>query len=180
MVTIDGADKNVNGGQATYSTAKDGTVTWTNATEDTKKIGNDMLKTDIGKKQLDGMISSTKQVKLVDDKTSLVKDENGVNKLGYTQPDGKNHVTVTIYEKAISLATTAPEGFHKTETINGEKLNASNYTQDEHIGAVGTHEATHVLDPNSNRKGNPNATPAQMEIQPNNNELEYYHEIDKK
>jgi len=178
MITIDGADKNVNGGQATYTTTKDGTVTWTNATEDTKKIGNDMLKTDVGKKQLDGMISSTKQVKLVDDKTSIVKDKNGVNRLGYTKQAG-NHVTVTIYEKAIAIATIAPEGFHMTETFGDEKLNASNYTQDEHIGAVGTHEATHVLDPKSNAIGNPKATEEEMEIKPNENELEYYHEIDK-
>lgn len=185
MFTIEGADKNVNGGNATYVQNKDGSVTWTNATEDTKKIGNDMLKTDIGKKKLNDMIKSDIKVKMKLNTTDVVKTKEGQTLLGKSTPELNKQgklvgYEMTVYEKAIKANTEAPAGSCYIIDVGGKfgkKLAADVYSLDEHEGATATHEATHITDPKSRAFQNPNSTTT--EKAPYQNQVEYYHELDQ-
>ena len=189
MFTIDGEDGK---GNATYVKNADGSVTWTNATEDTKTIGNAMLKTDIGQKKLDDMINSDIKIKLVDNKTDLITttDQQGyvhitqgltddfkVDSKNPRNPDGGWNVaseTVTVYEKGIDESMKSPGAVHNQPMDQGK------YTKEENIGAIGTHEATHATEKASNSKMNSNPYAPTIEDQPYKNQFEYYKEIDDK
>ena len=183
---IKGADANVNHGRATYTTNKDGSLSWKNATDDTKRVGDAMAKTEIGKQKLDDLKNSKDEMIIKDNKTDIKRDESGKTELGYTQPGGLNKAgdrifTITIFEKAIAntmTAKAAQEGFIHTRSIGGGHIIPSQYTLEENIGAVGTHEATHATNSNSNYTKNPNLPESQVEMLPHALELQYYHQID--
>ena len=62
---------------------------------------------------------------------------------------------------------------------DGQTIVLSNYTKDQKIGAVGTHEGTHITDKNSNYVQSPNSSSKQVESKPNVNEATYYRQIDE-
>ena len=74
--TIVGTD----GNDVTYSIDDKGTVVWSkNASKDTKKIGNELLKTQTGKQQLDKLVHSETRIRLNISK----KDKNGNNNVTF-------------------------------------------------------------------------------------------------
>lgn len=194
MFTIEGADKNVNGGQATYEKNKDGTVTWTNATEDTKRVGNAMLKTDIGTKKLNDMISSDISISISINKTDLKLSERYSPILGQVEAtsfisvNGKFKIAtekLTIFEKGIAamegdeVSLLFPPGsktFLTKEDLKKFAIRPKNYSREEHIGSVGTHEATHGTEPGSSPMVSDEIS---RETTPYENGAEYYKEIDK-
>lgn len=182
MFTIDGVDKNVNGGNATYVKNKDGTVTWTNATEDTKRVGNAMLKTDVGQKQLDGLISSNVKVKIVDNKTDLIITKAGNIVGGLTQVTGADKngkiisQTITIYEKGAEAYKAGQSVSYIGGTSGKNMVALYAYSLEENVGAIATHEAVHVTDSGSTSFYHPGHT-EKTEALPYQIQLEYYDEI---
>ena len=59
-------------------------------------------------------------------------------------------------------------------------MDEGKYTKEENIGAVGTHEATHATEKDSNSTMSPYSTSARREDHPCENQFEYYKEIDQK
>ncbi len=165
---------------------QDGKVSWgANASDDTKRIGNSMAQTDIGRQKLMDLDQADFKVKLDVNETDLIISKNGAVTSGFSQPtvDGKGNITeydVTIYEKGIDKTLTSPEGTQPVVMKDGEKVYMNNYTKEEHIGAVGVHEATHVTDKSSRGFQNPNSSAKQIEEKPNRNQLKHYRELDKR
>jgi RHS repeat-associated protein len=143
---IEGTD----GKKATYSQDKDGDITWSkNASEDTKRLGNAMLKTKIGKNQLDKMIASKTQLKIeISPQTKITQKLEGKSytrgetipsKRGVTVENGKFSIlkaTIVIYEGTLKESIK----FDKTKDRTGE------LTLEEAIGSVGVHESVHASD----------------------------------
>lgn len=59
---------------------------------------------------------------------------------------------------------------------DGEMVYMDNYTKDEHIGAVGVHEARHVTDKESRGFQNKGKD---VEKAPNSDQLKHYRELDE-
>lgn len=181
MAFIEGADKNVNGGKATYTTNKDGSITWTNATDATKRVGNAMLQTGIGKQKLDDMINAKFKVKIeINSSDVIVKDGKTILGLSTPTVNNKGNITaykVDIYEKALEQNRIPPAGHRYLFNVAGTQLSSDAYTFEQHLGAVSVHEATHVTDPKSRAFQNPNSK--ETETLPEKNALEYYHQLDQ-
>jgi RHS repeat-associated protein len=165
---------------------QDGKVTWgANASKDTKRIGNSMAKTEIGRQELTGLDQANFKVNLDINNTDLIVAKDGAVTSGFSQPtvDAKGNITeydVTIYEKGIDKTMTSPEGTPLVIVKNGERVSMDKYSKEEHIGAVGVHEATHVTDKSSRRFQNPKSSKKQIEEKPNANQLKHYRELDEK
>ncbi|UEG55322.1 RHS repeat-associated core domain-containing protein [Mucilaginibacter daejeonensis] len=165
-----------------YQIGKSGIVWSSNASADTKNIGNALMKTKVGWELLDKTLRSDIKTEISINKTDVIKDKNGAVTQGMSTPtpDKNGKVVgeaVVIYEKAIKENTTAPPGYVRSTIVAGEKIKGDEYTQEDHIGAVASHELTHVTDKGSRRINNPKATNEQMEKLPEQNQLKYYKEI---
>jgi len=170
---IVGKDKNINGGKATYVKNSDGTITWTNATDETIKIGNAMLETEQGKQSLDNWIGSTAtayEIK-IDTETSA-NDAPGYAETLPTKDSKGNYIvkngvfekaTVTFYDNAIK------------EWGRNEKSRFFGASETEVYGANATHEEGHsrpsqiVLDKKHSNEKTQNAS----KNIPMNNEIRY-------
>ncbi len=165
---------------------QDGKVNWgANASADTKRIGNSMAQTDIGRQKLSDLNQASFKVKLDINETDLIVGKDGAVKSGFAQPkvDGEGNIkeyNVTIYEKGIDKTMTSPEGTQPIVMKDGEMVYMTNYSKEDHIGAVGTHEATHVTDKSSTSFQNPGTSEKKIEEKPNKNQLKDYRELDAK
>jgi RHS repeat-associated protein len=140
---------------ATYKKDKDGNVIWKNATADTKRIGNAMLKSNTGKEQLDAMISSDTKLTLKispESKVRNVKQSDGTYKHvvtnGETIPDkkGTTYNTATKEYKILSATIVVYEGslsYGINPSCSGQQ---AGLTIEEAIGSIGVHESVHAID----------------------------------
>ena len=142
------------GKAVTYSYDKDNNVVWSaNASDDTKRIGNALLKTETGKEQLDFMTSTNTKVKLEIDKGQS-GNAFGQMKPGKALKDNNGSIvlktaTIKIFEGTITNYLT-PD--NKTESPNilndmsnmGFKTREAAPSIDEYIGAVACHEIEHI------------------------------------
>ncbi len=144
------------GNPVTYS-VESGQIVWSsNATADIKRIGNAMLKTGTGTKQFNQMMNSTIKVHLkISPKAKFRYNEKGEKVFTYgetlqgnsdekdnygkfTKEDGTfgiKEATIVIYE-----------GSFKEVNSKNENYGLDNFTVDELIGVVGTHESVHATD----------------------------------
>jgi hypothetical protein len=97
------------GKEVTYSKNKDGSLKWSkNATEDIKRVGNAMYKTEKGRESLKSLVDSKTKIKIEIDKETATGDGT-VGQM--TNPKGRfnektnnyelDSATLTIYEKEI-------------------------------------------------------------------------------
>jgi len=122
-----------------------------NVTQDVFRIGEAMMLTDVGKRQLNSLIASDIKVKMILDPGS------NDTKLGNAKIDHSNNTaTITIYEGAITESV-------ETNNVNSEILKnggtlvsatekdklllSTTPTVTQRIGQVGVHEAEHILNP---------------------------------
>ncbi|SNA74024.1 hypothetical protein [Flavobacterium psychrophilum] len=174
------------GKAVTHTMNSDNTIKWSsNASADTQRIGNAMAKTDIGLQTLNNMESASFKVTMKVDTENVITESNGATRIGYSQPtvDKNGNITkyeMTVYDKGIDkLSTPTADIKNPAIVCDGQVVILSNYTKDEKIGAVGTHEGTHITDKSSRGFQNPNSTTKQIESKPNANEATYYKQIDE-
>ena len=152
--TIVGTD----GKDVSYSIDEKGTVTWSkNASVDTKKIGNELLKTETGKQQLDKLVNSETKITLNISKKD--KNENNNVTFGsffydksdkniYTDENGNIHIktgTIVIYEGSISSYLGASGSINiLNDKPSAMLVGASNVTPIEYMAAVAGHEIEHA------------------------------------
>ena len=178
-----------NGKKVTYKQSKDGSLEWSkNATADIKRIGSAMAKTEIGMKQLKGLADSKTKVSI---KVSqeVRRDEKGGLVYGFTQPTLNNKkemvkADITIYEGSHREALREKnENNEDLGMMNPEDKNShiikNNYSRNDDLGAIGVHEATHVLDKGSSRALIPGRTFNQYESKPSQNQYNHYLQLDK-
>ncbi|TRX37572.1 RHS repeat domain-containing protein [Flavobacterium restrictum] len=177
---IEGTD----GKAVSHTTNSDGSLKWSsNASPDTQRIGNAMAKTDIGTQTLNNLESSSTKVTLKVDTEKVETLKNGATVMGYSEgtKDANGKITkfeMTVYEKAIDkISTPTTENSNPAIMKDGQMIILSNYSKDEKIGAVGTHEGTHIVNKDSNSLSSPKSTTT--ESKPNRNEAIYYNEIDQ-
>jgi RHS repeat-associated protein len=160
------------GKEVTYTIGEGGKVLWSaNATEDDKKIGEGMMKTEKGKEVFDNLVASKGKVHLVYSKDAFIspKDKNGKVHiaLGYTgantfnkdgspktvkEKNGKEvyeDATLTIYKGSFDISkgdfSKLPKDVKPGDiqiVYPGREYKA---TEEEFINGVGTHEGTHFL-----------------------------------
>ena len=160
-----------------YTQDKKGVITWKNATNDIKKIGNLLLKSSDSKSILNKMVNAKYDITMkIDTKTDDFKD--GGATLGKTSTtlstNGKIiKADITIFEKSI-------QSYMNYGTKNGGQidLGVGTYgtkllTMDDVIGSVATHEGTHAIDPASNSALNKNSTYEDREAKPRENQSQY-------
>ena len=153
---IVGAD----GKSVSYSIDENGNTIWSsNASDDTKRIGNAMLQTKTGKEQLDKLIASKTKITL---KISPLKVVNGNDlTMGQTSfekcfmnPSGDIDVqeaTITIFEGTINAFLKDKDFKYNVENLNATLylfVRIANPTVDQYIGAVGCHEVEHTTPEN--------------------------------
>ncbi len=178
---IEGTD----GKAVTHTTNSDGSIKWSsNASADTQRIGNAMAKTDIGTQTLNNLESASFKVTMKVDNDKVITNANGTTTIGYSQPsvDSNGKITkydMTVYSKGIDkLSTPTSEHPNPAVSIDGTTVVLANYSKDEKIGAVATHEGTHITNKDSRGFQNPNSTTQQIESKPKANEATYYKQID--
>ena len=154
-----------------------------NATEDTKIICNEMLKTQVGTVLFNSLQDTTFPISFKYEREKYYIDDKGVTdveKIGnfkYTNKDNmiKEETTITVYEKAIDdmlyMINEADKTVFPQGTIQERyrsALGMGNVTKEAMIGATGVHEAVHATDSNSNSTGAPKEireeNPVKMEI----------------
>jgi RHS repeat-associated protein len=135
--TVVGTD----GEAVTYTKDDKGNVTWSeNASDDTKEIGNAMLKTDAGEEAFNKMQKQDTKFTLEINRTDFSsngqlgqtfpdKDENGDYKMYKGEYES---VKIVVYEKNVNLDRA--EG-------SGKRFEGAGW--EESLGAVGTHEVYH-------------------------------------
>jgi RHS repeat-associated protein len=169
---IEGTD----GEKVSYNIGKDGKVEWSkNASEDTKRIGNAMAKTQVGRESLDAIKGASNAIKMVVNTTDIITESNGAVRTGYTETvkNEKNEVvsqTITVYEKGIENKQNA------IYSIDGQTYFMNEYTKEEIMGGVSTHEAKHATDA-SYRAGTPFVTREDAEKGPNRNQSIYLNQL---
>ena len=144
------------GKPVSYSIDENGNTIWSsNASDDTKRIGNAMLQTKTGKEQLDKLIASKTKITL---KISPLKVVNGNDlTMGQTSfekcfmnPSGDIDVqeaTITIFEGTINAFLKDKDFKYNVENLNATLylfVRIANPTVDQYIGAVGCHEVEHT------------------------------------
>jgi RHS repeat-associated protein len=175
---IEGTD----GKAVTYSKDKDGKVTWSpNASMDTKKVGEAMLKTNEGTEKLNAMRDASHPISI---KLSEEKNE-GATATTMTTPkaDEKGNLTfgkseITIFTGAIldQQSIAKDTGFDTPEGATQEFKDRKDATEelyktgtmDDFINVNGVHEAVHATDPESSRalgSTDPEAKPNEATLQ---------------
>ena len=182
------------GNAATYNKE---TRQWSdNASEDTKVICIEMMKTAIGSSLVESLQSTSFPISMVLDRENYATDKNGMTlfeKIGshrysvVNRADGTKKITestITIYEKAIDemlpMINEADRTVFSSETIQGRyrsALGMGNVTKEDMIGGAGVHEAVHVTDPSSNATGE--ALERKREEQPIIKEIEHLNQLNE-
>ena len=182
------------GNAATYNKE---TRQWSdNASEDTKVICIEMMKTAIGSSLVESLQSTSFPISMVLDRENYATDKNGMTlfeKIGshrysvVNKADGTKKITestITIYEKAIDemlpMINEADRTVFSSETIQGRyrsALGMGNVTKEDMIGGAGVHEAVHVTDPSSNATGE--ALERKREEQPIIKEIEHLNQLNE-
>ncbi len=183
---IEGTD----GKKVTYKKDANGGVTWSsNASADTKRVGNLLLKNSTGTKLLDKAINSDKRTTVSINKVDVKFTKDGNMILGETTPvittttatqGGKTTIVSTkitaekivLYEKAATDSYNASD--KTTVSMYGRQVNISGNSLDDYIGGQAAHEFTHATDPKSQRESNPKAPLLEREKAPMDNQEEYY------
>ena len=174
------------GKAVTYSYNEKGDVVWsTNASDDTKRIGNAMLQTETGKEQLDFLISGTK-TKI----TMKISADNRGDVMGEMIPgkatknkDGSidlKSATIMIYEGSIinylNNDNTKTDNMISDNTTMGMLVRKANPTIDQFIGAEACHEAEHVR-PDNLRLHYGKAKTEEVEKLPNQKKANYLYQL---
>ena len=174
------------GKAVTYSYNEKGDVVWsTNASDDTKRIGNAMLQTKTGKEQLDFLISGTK-TKI----TMKISADNRGDVMGDMIPgkatknkDGSidlKSATIIIYEGSIinylNKDNTKTDNMISDNTTMGMLVRETNPTIDQFIGAEACHEAEHVR-PDNLRLNYGKAKTEEVEKLLNQKKASYLHQL---
>ena len=174
------------GKAVTYSYDEKGDVVWsTNASDDTKRIGNAMLQTETGKEQLDFLISGTK-TKI----TMKISADNRGDVMGEMTPgkatknkDGSidlKSATIMIYEGSIinyfNNDNTKTDNMISDNTTMGMLVRKANPTIDQFIGAEACHEAEHVR-PDNLRLHYGKAKTEELEKLPNQKKANYLYQL---
>lgn len=144
------------GKAVSYKKEANGSISWSkNASAETQRVGNAMLKTKTGTNQLDKMIKSDVKVNLkISNEVKISKDkETGKNTVRYggTLPtkyekntDGTysvKEVNMTIYEGTIKTIVGQPK------KLSGDAGEKQQMGVEGSIGSVATHESGHAVDP---------------------------------
>jgi len=154
-----------------------------NATEDTKIICNEMLKTQVGTELFTSLQDSSFPISFKYEREKYYIDNKGVadvEKIGSFkyETEGnmiKEETTISVYEKAIDDMLWMINGADMTVFPQGtiqeryrSALGMGIVTKEAMIGATGVHEAVHATDSNSNSTGAPKEkreeNPVKMEI----------------
>ena len=160
------------GKAVSYEVGKDGKVSWSsNASADLKRVGNEMVKSDIGKQVLSDMKDSKTAI------TVKIDNETVKNNGTYTNAqtdygkdmDGNSTATISIHEGSINdqKAYVTDRG---TLPIGDKDVPSNQVTTDDVIGSEGVHEGTHITDKNSNNNDGGSRTSEQKEQKPNENQ----------
>jgi RHS repeat-associated protein len=177
MAWIEGADKNVNGGQATYTVNADGTLNWTNATAGTQTIGNAFAASgDIS--DLNAYRDAKQEVDLnYSSDTNPVENGHTDNFPG-TVPGEPSKSVVTVYGGNIDEMQTKVDAGTTYKGEKGKLMTAALQLGDKQavIAGVAGHERIHATNPENikqaaeiKKKG---GSSAPNEIAPNAHEVE--------
>jgi hypothetical protein len=143
-----------NNERVSYSINKSGEIIWKgNPSEDTKRVGSAMLRSEVGKKELDNMINADHRIDIeISDKVVTTRtDEGTIYTLGDTKhvfdksPDGNmtlESTKVTIYEGSI-------DKFSSLNTSNDDQKLYKASSTESRIGAIGVHEGVHATNKNN-------------------------------
>ena len=140
------------GKAVTYSYNDKGDVVWSkNASDDIKRIGNAMLRSETGKEQLDkAIVSNTKiSFNIVDrgEKPSLMGDARYVTAPSYDGIKEPKSATIYIYEQSINDYLSSGL-FGEDAALNIGTFWASQDKEtglDNYMGAVAGHEIEHIV-----------------------------------
>ncbi len=140
------------GKAVSYSYDDKGNVVWSNnASDDTKRIGNAMLRSETGKEQLDKAIASNTKISfnIVDrgEKPSLMGNAQYVTAPSYDGIKEPKSATIYIYEQSIKDYLSSGM-FGKDAALNIGTFWASQDKEtglDNYMGAVAGHEIEHVV-----------------------------------
>ena len=175
--TIIGTD----GKRVDYTTNTDGTLSWSaNASEDTKRVGNEMAKTQEGMTELNAMRDDKTQItikidsKVVQEGTSFERARTDFGE----DAKGNPTATITIHEGSLN-AQKGLVGNRGFIPVGDKKYANSLVTTNDMIGSEGVHEGTHITDPGSNNVGGGTKTLNEREVQPNLNQQKHLDEIIK-
>ncbi|MEW6774622.1 MAG: RHS repeat-associated core domain-containing protein [Bacteroidota bacterium] len=150
-----------------------------------------MSKTEIGRTIVQAMNDAQHDIAIKIDKRSLyyneaTKEYSDKPSDGFiplygetkTKVEGDKIISseITIFEGTINKIKETPPNKIWVIEINGKDVFQSDFSKDEIIGAIGTHEGTHATDKGSMR--NLGVDPKKAEDKPNANELKYYEQAD--
>ena len=126
----------------------------TNAPEDTKRIGNAMMETEVGKEQFMSLVESKTKIQM-EINTSTTSTAYGETKFFNVTEDSQGHIivgnaTITIYERTVSdyLNETFSDKFSTSKQDIDKMACLADPTIDQYMGAVGCHEAEHFTPQN--------------------------------
>ena len=131
------------GKKVTYSNGKISD----NALPDTKRVGEAMCKTRVGRKRFKKLLNANFPITItIEDSKEERPDLNGVSVILY-DIDRKSvtKADIFIYEKSI-----------KDKITNKREQGITTLDLEDYLGATAVHEATHVTSPTANRIGYPN------------------------
>ncbi len=180
-VWIPGSD----GKAVTYTKDDQGNVTWSsNATADTKEVGNAMLKTETGTQQLNSMINADHKISItVSDAVLISPGESGGTKITYggtkindDPPKENADGTYTVTDVSVTIYKGTIETVAKQDgQLSGKAGEIQKMGVEGGIGAVASHESVHAADPTNinqnlqnqlkNGKNNIETTPNKVERQ---------------
>ncbi|RFS24663.1 hypothetical protein DVR12_05525 [Chitinophaga silvatica] len=178
---------NNDGSKVSYSIKNSGLEWSNNVSSDIMRIGNAMAQTEIGLKTLDDMSKAKHPIKMIINTTDDMyfdgkgrTTDKGMAKLllfGWTDnirdKDKLIGSEITIYEKNIKKIDNAKsQGKNVEKDFNGTKVNLTDYSLEDHIGANGVHEGVHATD----KKSMTVFTSGGTEDNPRKLELIYYNQ----
>ena len=150
-----------------------------NATAEVKKVGEAMMRNNVGEEQFLKMMSMEHPISIgIQDKTPRF-GLLGVSKV--TTSNGKiEKVEITLYNDAIEDITNIVNCSTKGEIVERYRNNMSaeqlqKITSDDVLGATATHESVHAVDEKSNAAGEPDKS--KRETNPVAKEVEYIKQI---
>jgi len=184
------------GKEVTYSKNKDGSLKWSkNATEDIKRVGNAMYKTEKGRESLKSLVDSKTKIKIEIDKETATGDGT-VGQM--TNPKGRfnektnnyelDSATLTIYEKEIEnkLDIVKTHTLESLKEVGADEMYS--YMKklendiDGIIGGIGVHECVHITDQININQNYQNVTKKaghDVEKEANAEQYEFYNQLIK-
>ncbi|WP_202923364.1 DUF6443 domain-containing protein [Pontibacter pudoricolor] len=163
------------GKAVSYKVSQGGEIVWSqNATEDTKRLGTSMLRSETGTTQLNAMINSDQRIEIQISKEAKVIDNgDGTTsfRLGGTKPiynsdtGERTGSIVTVYEGTF-------EAYLNHSGTSEKKEQYKNISPEARIGGVGTHESEHAVNVE-----NVNLSKTDREVVPNKLENKYLKEV---